>query len=59
VAQQYYIRVCLVTIVNDQTNCRYIHPYDLEDIDVGKHNDRQNNAVLFPIESDDRDGIKW
>ncbi len=57
--QQYYIRVCLVTIVNEQTNCRYIHPYDLEDIDVDEHNDRANNAVLFPIESDDRDGIKW
>jgi len=56
--QQYYIRVCLVTIENEQTKCRYIHPYELEDIDNDDHNDRQNRVVWFPIQAGDIDGIK-
>ena len=43
---------------HETTKHRYIHPYDLEDIEIDEYNDRQNNAVWFPIESEDIDGIK-
>ncbi|CAF1045541.1 unnamed protein product [Adineta ricciae] len=56
--EQYCIRVCLVTVVNENTNHRYIHPYDLEDIQNEEYNDRQNQAVWYPILEEDVGGIK-
>ncbi|CAF1451012.1 unnamed protein product [Adineta steineri] len=57
--ESYYIRVCHVTVIHNQTNVQYIHPYILEHpLDEGC-NDRPNNAVDFPIEQEDcRTGIK-
>ncbi|CAF4231048.1 unnamed protein product, partial [Adineta steineri] len=57
--ENYYIRVCHVTVIHNQTNIQYIHPYILEHpLDEGC-NDRPNNAVDFPIEQEDcRTGIK-
>lgn len=55
---QYYIRVCLVAIIDEQLPFHYIHPYDLEDIDVEERNDRQNKAVWYSINSEDMTGMK-
>lgn len=45
-------------MVNETTNCRYIHPYDLEDISIEQYNDRINKGVWFPIQPEDIGGIK-
>ncbi|CAF3931194.1 unnamed protein product [Rotaria sp. Silwood1] len=58
VNEQYSIRICLVTVVNETTQRRYIHPYDLEDIDNEDYNDRYHRAVWFPIQETDIGGIK-
>lgn len=55
---QYYFRVCLVTAEHETTKCRYIHPYELEDINNDEYNERQQKAVWFPIQSEDANGIK-
>ncbi len=56
--QEYYIRICLVTVEHEKTKCRYIHPYELEDIAIDEHNDRERKVVWFPIQAEDIDGIK-
>jgi hypothetical protein len=45
-------------VENATTKYRYIHPYELEDIDNVEHNDRQNKVVWFPIQGEDIGGIK-
>ncbi|UJR23123.1 hypothetical protein I4U23_026144 [Adineta vaga] len=57
-AEQYFIRVCLVTIENENTNCRYIHPYDLEDVENNQYNDRHNRVIWYPVLEEDVGGIK-
>lgn len=54
----YYMRVCLVTATNERYSLHFIHPYDLEDIDVEERNDRQNKAVWYPIVAEDMTGMK-
>ena len=53
------IRVWLVTIINETTNCRYVHPYDLEDVGTEPHSDQGHEGVWFPMISEDINGIKW
>jgi hypothetical protein len=50
---RYFIRVSLVTIKYNKTNVHYFHPYELEHPKHELFNDRQNNSVWFPIESND------
>ncbi len=47
-----------MTIIDEETNCRYHHPYDLEVVNRAKPIDEPNNTVIFPIGPNDRDGIK-
>ncbi|CAF4035794.1 unnamed protein product [Rotaria magnacalcarata] len=54
---QYYIGISLVTVFHEKSNCRYIHPYVLRDIDHTDRNDQYNNAVWYPIKQDNLDGI--
>lgn len=56
---QYYVGVSLVTVFHDKSNCRYIHPYELKDINTTGYNDRLNNTVWYPIASHDLHGILW
>ncbi|CAF1026866.1 unnamed protein product [Rotaria sordida] len=58
ITEQYFVRICLVTVINERTNRRYIHPYDLEDIDNEDHNDRYQRSIWFPIQGEDIGGIK-
>ncbi|CAF4159896.1 unnamed protein product, partial [Rotaria sordida] len=58
VDEQYYIGIFLVTVFHEKSNCRYIHPYGLKDVDHEDRNDQQNNAVWFPIGDEDSDDIK-
>ncbi|CAF3894940.1 unnamed protein product [Rotaria sordida] len=58
ITEQYSVRICLVTVINERTNRRYIHPYDLEDIDNEDHNDRYQRSIWFPIQGEDIGGIK-
>ncbi|CAF4732012.1 unnamed protein product [Rotaria sp. Silwood1] len=57
-AEQYYIGVFLVTVFHDKSNCRYIHPYGLKDVDHEDRNDQGSNSVWFPIEDEGPYGIK-
>ncbi|CAF3316721.1 unnamed protein product [Rotaria socialis] len=54
---QYYIGISLVTVFHEKSNCRYIHPYVLRDVDQTDRNDQYNNAVWYPIKHDNLDGI--
>lgn len=47
------IRVSLVTTEYHQTNLHYSHPYELEHPSSEELNDRQSNAVWFPIAEED------
>jgi hypothetical protein len=47
-----------VTVVYDKTDCRYVHPYELENIDDEDRNDRRNNSVWYPIQKEDVGGLK-
>ncbi|CAF0849512.1 unnamed protein product [Rotaria sordida] len=58
VDEQYYIGIFLVTVFHEKSNCRYIHPYGLKDVDHEDRNDQRNNAVWFPIGDEDSDDIK-
>ncbi|CAF1022539.1 unnamed protein product [Adineta steineri] len=58
VTEHYVIRICLVTVEYEKTKLRYIHPYDLEDIENDTYNDRPNKAIWYPIQGNDIDGIK-
>ena len=51
---QYFIRVCLVTTINEQNNCRYIHPYELEDI----NNEQYNSRSIPPDELEDINNVE-
>ncbi|CAF4364653.1 unnamed protein product [Rotaria sp. Silwood2] len=56
--EQYYVGIFLVTVLHEKSNCRYIHPYELKDIDHEDRRDQHNNAVWFPTEDEGPDGIK-
>ncbi|UJR25793.1 hypothetical protein I4U23_007143 [Adineta vaga] len=51
--QAYHVRVCLVTVINDKTNLRYIHPYSLEHTTDDQLNDLYYNSVYVPIQKED------
>ncbi|CAF1188012.1 unnamed protein product [Adineta ricciae] len=56
---EYYVRVCLVTVINDKTNIRYIHPYRLENTTDNQLYDQQTNSIFFPLQEEDyRTGTK-
>lgn len=55
---QHYVCVCLVTIVQEGNQYRYIHPYTLEDISNQGYPDVDHNAIWYPIGNADIDGIK-
>jgi hypothetical protein len=44
--------------MHEKSNCRYMHPYELESIDNKDRNDGENNIVWCPIEVEDLNGIK-
>ncbi len=55
--EQYYIGVFPVTVIHERSNCRYFHPYELEDIDNRDRNEK-DVGVWYPIGYDELDGIK-
>jgi hypothetical protein len=44
--------------MHENTQCCYVHPYELESIDNPGYNDRFNNIVWYPIEYKDLTGLK-
>ena len=48
-----YIRVTLVTVINDRMPYHYIHPYRIDTIDENVLVDRENNSIYFHLESND------
>ncbi|CAF1582939.1 unnamed protein product [Rotaria magnacalcarata] len=55
---EHYICISLVTVENETTKYRYIHPYELEDVDNQGYHDRNHNSIWYSIQSGDIDGIK-
>lgn len=53
--EKFYVRVTLVTVINDQTSYHYIHPYRIDTADENVLFDRENNSIYFHLESN---GIK-
>ncbi|CAF0856077.1 unnamed protein product [Adineta ricciae] len=55
----YYVRVCLVTVVNDRTCLRYIHPYRVENTTNNQLYNEETNSIYFPLQEEDyRTGTK-
>ncbi len=46
-----------MTVIHEKSNCRYFHPYELEDID-NKDRNEKDVGVWYPIGYDESDGIK-
>ncbi|CAM4829085.1 unnamed protein product [Rotaria magnacalcarata] len=55
---EHYICISLVTVENETTKYRYIHPYELEDADNQGYHDRNHNSIWYSIQIGDIDGIK-
>ncbi|CAF3747753.1 unnamed protein product [Rotaria magnacalcarata] len=55
---EHYICISLVTVENETTKYRYIHPYELEDVDNQGYHDRNHNSIWYSIQIGDIHGIK-
>ncbi|CAF3773236.1 unnamed protein product [Rotaria socialis] len=55
---EHYICISLVTVENETTKYRYVHPYELEDVDNQGYHDRNHNSIWYSIQMGDIDGIK-
>ncbi|CAF1581070.1 unnamed protein product, partial [Rotaria magnacalcarata] len=55
---EHFICISFVTVENETTKYRYIHPYELEDADNQGYHDRNHNSIWYSIQIGDIDGIK-
>ncbi|CAM4940916.1 unnamed protein product [Rotaria socialis] len=56
--EEHYICISLVTVESETTKYRYIHPYELEDVENQGYHDRSHNSIWYSIQIGDIDGIK-